>query len=435
MIFFRVTQNINIKATDGTLIKYLKFKGPSNLNNETVYITTYTDFIDLKDVFSDVDKNRYSTRLIKEDRVRALEKFPIELGIPNAFEYLNYEDFKKEIKDNFVNDKDEVNSLLQSTTKVDLFKQLKDKKKDEISLVIIGSVGKTIGEMVASSTAIRILYSKLKKIYKIVNIDLYIDASNNTFYSRDKQIFEKQDFIRKILPLSLSVKDFCAYDYFIDNSSVMTKSSYFKSLNCIDAWLYKFGIDYKKVPDHQKYNELNLKYYEPSEGLFKKISEAKQKGKLLLFHPYSAKMDKSIPQVVAINMLKKLLEKSEDYTIVTTLVIDPKMNDDRVINLSKESKTFSDFAYIVSNMDAVITAQTSTYHVSDAFMIPTIVLFTKVDIMKEIKYYKYTKAIEVKDESKSYSQFIFDNDDLTFYKFNSWEKLKISKIMKLLESF
>lgn len=435
MIFFRVTQNINIKTTDGTLVKYLKFKMPSNLNNETVYVTTYNDYIDLKEVFQNVDKQRYSTKLIKENKVRELEDFPIELGISNAYEYYNYQDFIKEVKDNYINDEDEVETLLQSVEKVDIFKQLKNIKKEEVSLAIIGSVGKSIGEMVASSTAIRILHSKLSEIYKTVNIDLYLDASNNNFYSRDKQIFYNQTFIRRIYPLSIDVKKLCEYDYFIDNSSVMNKSSYFKELNYIDAWLYKFGIDYKKVPANLKYNQLNLKTYEPSESLFEKINAAKRKGKLLMFHPYSAHIDKSIPQVVAVDMLRKLLSRAEDYTIVTTLLIDPKMKDDRVIDLSKDSKSFNDFAYIVSNMDAIITAETSTYHISDAFMIPTIVLFTKVDIEKNIKYYKYVKTIEVKDESKSYSKFIFDNDELTFYRFNSWEKLKVSKIMKLLETF
>ena len=46
MIFFRVTQNINVKTTDGTLVNYNRFKSPSNLENETIYITTYSDFND-----------------------------------------------------------------------------------------------------------------------------------------------------------------------------------------------------------------------------------------------------------------------------------------------------------------------------------------------------------------------------------------------------
>lgn len=435
MIFFRVTNNINIKATDGTLIKYLKLKGPANLNNETVYITTYEDFEDLQEVFGNVDKEKYSAKLIKEEKIRSLEDFPIELGIPNAFEHFNYSNFKNEIKDHIINDVDEVKSLFQSTAKVDIYKQLKNLDKDEISLAIIGAVGKSIGEMVASSTAVRILHSKLKEVYKKINIDIYLDASNNSFYSRDKQIFQDQDFIREVFPLSLNVKKFCTYDYFIDNSSVMTKSSYFKELNCIDAWLHKFGIDYERVPNNLKYNELHLKDYEPDETLLKKLNDAKQRGKLLLFHPYSANIQKSIPQMAALKILKKLLEKLEGYTIVTTIKVDPKFDDIRVLDLSKESKTFNDFSFIVSNMDAIVSSQTSTYHISDAFMIPTVVIFTKTNILKEIKYYRYVKSIEIEDESKNYSHFIFDNDELTFYKFSSWEKLKVSKIIKLLESF
>ena len=57
MIFFRVTQNINIKTTDGTMVNYFKFKEPSNLENETLYISTYDDFEDLREIFSRVDKD------------------------------------------------------------------------------------------------------------------------------------------------------------------------------------------------------------------------------------------------------------------------------------------------------------------------------------------------------------------------------------------
>ena len=48
MIFFRVTQNINVKTTDGTLVNYNRFTSPSNLENETIYITTYSDFNDIE---------------------------------------------------------------------------------------------------------------------------------------------------------------------------------------------------------------------------------------------------------------------------------------------------------------------------------------------------------------------------------------------------
>ena len=70
MIFFRVTQNINIKTTDGTLVNYHRFKTPSNLENDTVYITSENDFNDLKNVFKNVDKNKYQIKLLKENKIR-----------------------------------------------------------------------------------------------------------------------------------------------------------------------------------------------------------------------------------------------------------------------------------------------------------------------------------------------------------------------------
>jgi len=435
MIFFRVSQNINIKITDGTLVSYNKFKMPSNLENDTVYITTENDFNDLKKVFRNVDKDKYSTRLLKEKKIRDLSSFPVELGISNKDEYLKSLDFKKFTSKSFVKDKEEIVSLFDVSKKVDIYNQLIPKKKEEISIVIIGGLGKNISEIVSSSTALRIFSDKLNELYKNVKIDLYINASNNSFYSRNKQLYLKQKFINKVMPLSITSKKFCTYDYFIDNSSIIEKSLYFESLNNVDAWLYKFGIDYKSILTVQKYNELNIDDIKVLKSLEDKINSLKIKGNLLLFHPFSASAEKTIPQNIASLMLKELLLKMDGYTIVSTLNIDPKITDDNFVNLSKESKTINDFIYIISNMNKIITTDTSTFHISDAFMIPTIVLSTDLGIEKKTKYYKHLKTVRIEDKSKSLSKFIYDNDSLTLYKYKSWQSLKISKIIKLLDTF
>ncbi len=435
MIFFRVSQNINIKTTDGTLVNYYKFKMPSNLENDTVYITSEKDFIDLKRVFKNVDKDKYTTRLLKETKVRELESFPIELGICNKNEYLKSLKFKNSTEKNLIKNEDEILSLFDESQKVDIYKQLIKKNKEEISIVIIGGIGKTISEIISSSTALRILYNKLNELYKSVKMDVFIDASNNSFYSRDKQIYLKQKFINNVLPLSITSKKLCSYDYFIDNSSVMEKAAYFNNLNIVDAWLYKFGIDYKSVSFLEKHNELNIDNIKVSNTLEEKLKSLKVKGKLLLFHPFSANASKTIPQNIASSMLNELLLKIDGYTIISTLNIDSKIIDDRFVNLSKESKTINDFIYIISSMDSIITADTSTFHISDAFMIPTIVLSTNTQIDKKTKYYKHLKTIKIKDKSKSLSKFIYDNDSLTLYKYKSWQSLKISKIIKLLDTF
>lgn len=420
MIFFRVTQNINIKTTDGTLVNYFKLKIPSDMENSTIYITTYDDFLDLKEIFLKVDKDKYFAKVLNEDKIRTTENFPIELGIPNLAEYNYRENFKQKI--------------FQDIKKVDIYKQLTSIKKDEVSIAIIGRVGTSISEMVSSCTALRILHKKLKEIYKNIKFDIYINASNNSFYTRDKQIYETQDYINNIVPLSITSKKLCEYDYFIDNS-ISINFLELDSLNYVDAWLLKFGIDYKKISGNEKYNELDISNYKVQDSLKKRLKELKSKGKLLLFHPYSANINKSIPQNIAIELLKLLLLKAEDYVIVSTLLIDNKIKDDRFIDLTKESKNINDFMYIISSMDSIITADTSTFHISDAFMVPTVVIFTQNDYLKKIKYFKYIKPIFIEDKSKNLSKFIYDNDSLTINKFESWNKLKVNKIIKLLDNF
>ena len=419
MIFFRVTQNINIKTTDGTMVNYFKFKEPSNLENETLYISTYDDFKDLREIFSRVDKDKYFAKVFNEEKIRALENFPIELGITNIDEY---------------NSRENSTITYQDIKKVDIYKQLKNIQKDEITVAIIGGVGLSISQTISSCTALRILHKKLKQIYKNIKFDIYLNASNNSYYTREKQIYQTQEYINNILPLSVTVKKLCEYDYFIDNSLSINFLG-LDFLNYVDAWLFKFGIDYEKIVDDEKYNQINLSNYTASDNLKNKLIDLKSKGKLLLFHPYSANINKSIPQTIAVDILKELLLKADDYMIISTLLIDSKIKDDRFVDLTKESKNLNDFMYIISSMDKIITADTSTYHISDAFMIPTITIFTDSDYLKKIKYYKYIKPILIKDKSKNLSKFVYENDSLTINKFESWNKLKVNRIIKLLDTF
>ena len=420
MIFFRVTQNINIKTTDGTMVNYFKFKEPSNLENETLYVSTNDDFKDLREIFSRVDKDKYFAKVFNDEKIRTLENFPIELGITNVDEYNNKENSTK--------------VTCQDIKKVDVYKQLKNIQKDEVTVAIIGGLGFSISQVVSSCTALRILHKKLKQIYKNIKFDIYLNASNNSYYTREKQIYQTQEYINNILPLSITVKKLCEYDYFIDNSLSINFLG-LDFLNYVDAWLFKFGIDYEKIADNEKYNQLNLSNYKIQESLKNKLIDLKSKGKLLLFHPYSANINKSIPQTIAVDILKELLLKADDYMIISTLLIDSKIKDDRFVDLTKESKNLNDFMYIISSMDKIITADTSTYHISDAFMIPTITIFTDNNYLKKIKYYKYIKPILIKDKSKNLSKFVYENDSLTINKFESWNKLKVDRIIKLLDTF
>lgn len=433
MVFFRVTDNINIKTTDGTLVKYNKYKFA--VSNETAYLTTLDDFDDLQEVLSNVDKEKFVAKPLIEEKFRSQENFPIELGISNAFEYDKYKSFQEQIGDSVVINKQDVENMFFTSKKVDFLSQLKNLNKDEISIAIIGKLGNSISEMTASCAALKILYSKLNEIYKTVHMDLYINASNNSYFTRDKQIFETQEYLRAVLPLSITVKRLCNYDYYVDNSSFFQRSALFDNMNIVDAWLSKFGLDPKKITDIFKHNEMTLDIDAISNTLKEKLSNIKKSSKILMYHPYSANLEKSIPQEYAVNYLKELIEEQSDYIIVSSLKIDAKLNDDRYVELSKESKTYNDFVFIVSNADKIVTVDTCTYHIADSFLIPTVVITKDEDIKIKTKYYNYVKSFHVKDETKKISKLIFENDNLTFYRFESWKKLQTKEIIKVLESF
>jgi hypothetical protein len=434
MVIFRVTENINIKTTDGTLVKYNKLKNPSNLFNETIYITTLADYTNLKKVFSSVG-DKYKACFIGESKIRYLSQFPKELGICNINEYSITQNLDFKYKNMAIKKSDEIDlkSMYLNEKETDFQSQIKSILKEDISIVVIGNLGQSVSEMVCACTSLRILHEKLLKKFKSVKIDLYLNASENKFYTRDKLIFSNQSFINKISALSINVKEFCQYDMFIDASSV-TSRSYYQKLSHIDAWLYKFGIDYMKVPDRQKYNTINISSFNPSKVLKEKMNNLKLKGKILLYHPYSANINKSIPTEIAVILLKELLLKLPDYTIVSVLKLKTSLNDGRYVDLSNESKSFLDYSYIVSNMDKIVTVNTATYHIADAFFIPTITIFTDEDIIEMVEPYAYSKIIYVKDKSKNFSNFIFKNDSLILYKFDGWLKLNISRIIKLLET-
>ena len=417
MVFFRVTENINIKTTDGSLVKYTKLRNPANLLNNSIYVSTYEEVERLNSVFEKVGPT-FKSKVILEKRIAANKTFPTELGISNKYEYKTLKSFESKIQENdFVefNFKDEIQSLFLNEEEANIDEQLKECEKEDIKIAIIGNVGESIGEIFSGLTSVRILKSYLLRQFKNVQLDLYLEAAENKFYSRDKEILETQDYIDNIKPLALDVRTLCEYDFYIDNSLVKQRS-YYKQLPYVDAYLYKFGIDYNKIASSSKNNHLNSASLNVNSVLKEKLEKIKSsKNKLLFFHPFTAKIDCSIPKEIAYDFLKKLIKKYDDYTVVTAIKMDD-FKEEGYINLGADSKTISDFIYIVSKMDKIITADTST------------------EPKNKIKYFSQTKAVQIEDKSLNLSKFKFDDDSLVLYKFDSWNSLKVSKVIKLLET-
>lgn len=426
MVFFTVSKNINIKIADSTLIKFHKIEDKNNLNLENVYLTTYDDIASIKDIFLKVS-DEYKLIVEDEKKFSSLKALPRELGIENKNEFniLTY-DKHSNLNEEFM----------------DISTQIKTNKKD-IKLAIIGGVGKDIGEKICGASAIRILKQELEKSFRSVIIDVSIQSSDNKFYIRDKEILKNSLGVNRVIPLPINIQTFCKYDFYIDTSSI-EKTYYYEHLSYIDAYLYKFGIDYTKISSDKKFNKLKYnRIYKPSRELKESINSLKTHGKTLLFHPFSPDPERSMPRDIAIKMINKLIKLMPEYTIVSALKIDGikdnlkqkdiSYKDDRFEDLSTYSKSFFDFAYIISNMDKIITVDTSTYHIADIYFIPTVVIFHDKNLIeKRLKYYHTIEPYLMdKKSEKSFSSLKFETPELILNKLYSWKEIKVKKIIKL----
>lgn len=422
MIFFTVVNNINVKLADEEIIKFNKLNNPKEIVIDNVYCASLDEIESLKILFSKAGK-KFGLRVLKENIVKEHKFFPMELGVKNN-EYNYYNEPNTKIKEN-----EDKSFLLESNFK-DLKKSINN-KKNSIKIALFGGLGRDIGEMIASATAARILYEYLSKKFKTVVLDVYIEAAENKFYERDKEILQQYKFFSTVLPMGCSVKRLIDYDYYFDTGSI-SKTAFYDNLGFIDGHLYKFGLDYKNIPSIKKYNEINLSGYKPSEELKKKIESIKKKGKILLFHPYSADINRSMPEEITIKFLLGLNEVNSEYNIVSCLKILGNKYKTHT-DLSKYSKNVFDFIYIISNADAIICVDTSVYHISEALFIPTVSIFADNIVEKRLKYYQFVKPLVLKDKKKNLSKFIYEDDSLTIYKFQGWKELNPKKLLKLIE--
>lgn len=428
MIFFKVSQNINIKIADNSLVMLNKeIRG--NDEDETIYTTTFHDFEAIKKIFEKVGTN-YKTYIVDENKLLSKKDFPIEIGVSNKNEFLVQK--QKLRRTTFLDEIPELSTkeLFRNEEFQDINGTVKTHKK-EISIAIIGGIGRGIGEILCGLTAIKILVKTLQKKYKNIKVDLFLESADNQYYKRDKEFLEKEPLINKVFPLSINIKKLLEYDYYIDNST-LDETLFYKNLNFTDAYLYKFGIDYNKTPLPFKFNNFDLSFYQPSSELKEDIYKLKSKSELILFHPYSPDINRSLPKDITTTLLKELLTYC-DETIVSALKIE-KVENDKYIDLSKHSKTLFDFMYIISQCDYIITVDTATYHISDLFLIPTVVIFPDDELVeKRVKYYKMTKTYTLKDKKKNLSLLRFENDTLTISKYTKYKDIKSKKILKLLK--
>ncbi len=297
--------------------------------------------------------------------------------------------------------------------------------KEKIRVAIVNGMGGGIGDNIVGMTALNIFYDRLMHYFKEVDIGVF------TLRPRALPILKQETIVNEIYLMPAPAELLFQYDAVVDLSN-MTGWPIFKQ-EMVDFYLQAMSIDPKTVPPEEKrcFVKLNERIVRELETVIKALKSA---GKpLLLYHPLSSSAIRSVPQKFINKHINRILETT-NFLVISLLPLNFKHS--RFINLHSFSvQSFDHFAYLVSQMDAIITVDTAVYHVADSFSVPTVVLFTSIPPKHRISYYPYQKGFLIGGH----------NGEPLFYRHTSekkeevqtleakWRKFRIDSALEVLK--
>ncbi len=296
--------------------------------------------------------------------------------------------------------------------------------RKKIRVAIINGMGGGIGDNIVGMSALNIFYDRLMRHFEEVEIGIF------TLRPRAIPILKQETIVNEIYLMPSPTELLFSYDAYIDLSR-MTGWPIFKQ-EMVDFYLQAMSIDPKSVAPEQKrcFVKLNERVKQEIDIYLKALKASKRK--LLLFHPFSSAPIRSIPKEIIPQILENLIQQT-DYLIISVHRLE--FSHPRLVCLDHLSRFgFDYYTYIISQMDAIITVDTATYHIGDAFSIPTVVLFTSIPPEHRISYYPFVEGILIsgKQEPLIYKHASADEEDLRLLE-QYWRKLKTETILEVLE--
>lgn len=421
MIFYSAKQDFSHKnhlSTNQYLVRPASQPATPEVSSQYIYCNTVADCVEIGRGLELQGMASILERL-PEDPIRQWPGFPIELGAGNAGE------FERNL---YVSGMMPGDDRLLEMLRVNLEKQLRRLGRKNLRIAVINGVGGGIGDTVVGLTALRHAHALLSAGGRHVSMDMVVSEST---YDRVHEVFATVDFIDQVRTLPITLHELCQYDACFDSGGLAHRRD-FHRLPMVDFFFKLFGIDFRKVPPVRKRNHLTLpRTVNPV--LVEKLQELKQQEqKLLLFHPTASTPLRSIPDSEIPRMLGQIISDGR-YRVVTMAPVD--FRHERLVDLSACSGTRSDLIYLIHGMDAILSVDTSVYHIADCFDVPSIVWFTSIDPDLRVKYYPFVRGVVLPGarELSTFSKNIPKaGDDLTLVQ-RLWGELDVAGCLNTLE--
>ena len=388
---------------DGEEVTYIFLKAdPQKITADRLYFAPSDEIKRVIERFHQAGYTDFAPRVFLDKRqIFEHPKFPLDLTYSGGY-------FRPEEK--FVPLEEKIKPLLG---------------REKIRVAIINGMGGGIGDNIVGMTALNILYDRLMHYFREVDIGVF------TLRPRALPILRQETIINEIYLMPAPAELLFQYDALI-NLSNMTGWPIFKQ-EMVDFYLQAMSIEPQSVSSSEKrcFIKLNERIVRELEPIIKALKTARNP--LLLYHPISSSPIRSIPRKIINKHIKRILEIT-DFLVVSLLPINFK--HPRFVNLHSFSKKgFDHFAYLISQMDAIITVDTAVYHVADAFSVPTVTLFTSIPPEHRISYYPYQKGLLIggpKGRPLFYRHASDNKEELKLLE-EKWRRFKIDKALEGLK--
>lgn len=385
MIFIETTKDANLKNqrdTDKSHVIHL-------IARET-YCTTLADGIEIRNTLSRLG---IASKFLPEKDFRGQPGFPVELGVPSDGQQEKTQELLRRIESSLLKhpDKERSKELVKLRQEVfeddpvsinDQLEALRSRRSFRLAFM---NPGNGIGDSIVAINAIRLFILKFLGNFEEVRIDILLPVISNWNHVSIRSLLFKEKWLNQIISFPITLDQLRQYDAFFDNAGGFRRS-YFYDNALVDGFLYKFGIPTSQIAAEEKRNLIEFKPKDVNRELRQRISNAKRAKPLLLFHPLSNSVLRSIPKHKIEDVLDAIKRQFPSYTVVTVNML---KNVSGVMDVSKLSRSVFDYIYVISKMNAMVTVDTSTYHIADAFDIPTVILGTTFAADVYPRYYPY----------------------------------------------
>ena len=374
-----------------------------------LYVTSLHDFMALKKHLS-ASGRQGALRVVDEDRVLQSESAPVELGTSNRGEAPRYQ------------------ARLEGRVVSLPFRPLEQQldafgDTETPRTAIINGFGTGIGDYVVGLTAWRVARERMLRAgFESVSTEIWARTHG---VPRARLVCETEPSISGIRTLPVTGEEFAELDGFWDLSGLLDRPG-FREMPTVDFFLQCLGVDPASVSDGDKRNRIRL-----PEPVISEIDAALSSldRPFVLLHTLSSTPLRNMPPAIIHRVLDEFAT-CPDFQVASlhTLPVD----DDRYLDLSHLFRSHWHFCATVSRASGLLSVDTSTYHVADAFHIPSLVVFTTVPPERWIRYYPTVEAVMLDGirESEFLGLHVSDDPRVLSEIGRFWERLDVAALVQ-----